>query len=513
MSTAALSRGDSCITGSCDTADSARDVYIAGPYAYVADWKAGLQVIDISDPKHPGMVDTCDTPGSARGVYVSGSYAYVADGGAGLQVIDISDPGHPGIAGQCDTPGYAWRGIHVAGTHAYVADGDAGLQVIDISDPGHPDIVGYCDTPGYAHGVYVVGSYAYVADGGLGLQVIDISDPKYPSILDGCDTPFNAYDVYVTRPYAYVADGTSGLQVIDISDPGHPDIVGYCDTPGDAEGIYVSDTCAYVADGGAGLQVIDISDPEIPGIVGYCDTPGNAESLYVTSTYAYVADTGSGLHVIEKCSPLLDIQYIDSNALTSTVPPGCRLGTYHLHVTNPDGEHAMLYNAFDVGIKMDLPAGWSMISLPVVPQDARFSTLFPEGKVVYRYHQGGGYVRVQEGKNFEKGIGYWILFDEPESYVIMGTEIATYTMPVADGWYMIGGCSSPAQTMVTSGKIDVVYRYTPGVGYERLLASEPLEPGRGYWILFRNTSEGGEFTTSTSVSKNMDTYSGYGDRR
>jgi hypothetical protein len=74
-------------------------------------------------------------------------------------------------------------------------------------------------------------------------------------------------------------------------------------------------------------------------------------------------------------------------------------------------------------------------------------------------------------------------------------------MPVADGWYMIGGCSLPAQKMVTSGKIDVIYGYTQGYGYTRLLGSEPLEPGKGYWILFSNTSEGAEFTASSSVSE------------
>jgi hypothetical protein len=497
----ALYGGDSYITGSCDTPDSARDVYVAGTFAYAAAWKSGLQVIDISDPKNPGIVGACDTPGSARGVYITGSYAYVSDGGSGLQVIDISDPANPSIVGACDTPGYAWRGVYVTGTYAYVADGDSGLQVININDPSNPSIVGSCDTPGYAHGVYVTGSYAYVADGGTWLQAIEISDPSNPSIVGACDTPFYAYDVYITGPYAYVADGDSGLHVIEINNPENLGIVGACDTPGNAEGIYVSDTCAYVADGDTGLQVIDIGNPENPGIVGSCDTPGNTESVYVTSTYAYIADEGSGLQVIEKFSPLPDIQYIDSNTLTATVPPGYRPGTYTLHVTTPDGGHAVLPNAFGVGIKMELPAGWSMISLPVSPEVATVTALFPEAVVVYRYQKGTGYVRVQAEENLEVGMGYWLLCDGPQSYVIMGTEITTYTMPMADGWYMIGGCSSSAEMMVTSGKIDVIYGYTQGIGYERLPESEPLEPGKGYWILLSHTSEGGEFTASTSVSE------------
>jgi hypothetical protein len=55
--------------------------------------------------------------------------------------------------------------------------------------------------------------------------------------------------------------------------------------------------------------------------------------------------------------------------------------------------------------------------------------------------------------------------------------------------------------MVTSGKIDVIYGYTQGVGYQRVPESQPLERGKGYWILFSNTSEGAEFTASNSVSE------------
>jgi hypothetical protein len=50
--------------------------------------------------------------------------------------------------------------------------------------------------------------------------------------------------------------------------------------------------------------------------------------------------------------------------------------------------------------------------------------------------------------------------------------------------------------MVTSGKVGVIYEYTQGSGYARLLEPQPLERGKGYWILFSDTSEGAEFTPS-----------------
>jgi hypothetical protein len=151
---------------------------------------------------------------------------------------------------------------------------------------------------------------------------------------------------------------------------------------------------------------------------------------------------------------------------------------------------------------MELPAGWSMISLPVRPNIATVTTLFPEAVVMYKYQREEGYVLVQAEGNLEVGMGYWILLDSPQSYTLKGSAITKYTMPVEDQWYMIGGCSFPAQQkMVTNGSIDVIYGYTQGVGYERIPGSEPLEPGTGCWIKFSNTPEGTEFTASTQVSQ------------
>ena len=106
---------------------------------------------------------------------------------------------------------------------------------------------------------------------------------------------------------------------------------------------------------------------------------------------------------------------------------------------------------------------------------------------------------MKPNEDLEVGMGYWILFYNPQLYIIRGTPITEYIIPVADGWYMIGGCSMPSHSMVTSGKIDVIYGYSQDNGYTRLLKSEPLERGNGYWILFSNTYGGAEFIASSSV--------------
>lgn len=85
----------------------------------------------------------------------------------------------------------------------------------------------------------------------------------------------------------------------------------------------------------------------------------------------------------------------------------------------------------------------------------------------------------------EAGKGYWILIDEARTYSITGSIIDERNLTVQDGWYMIGGCSLQAKASVDSGNIKVIYDYKQGFGYHRVLGSDHIEAGIGYWILFR----------------------------
>src|SRR6266542_177273 len=65
--------------GGYDTSGRALGLAVSGNYAYVADERAGLQVIDVSNPANPRRVGGYDTSGFASGVALSGNFAYVAD--------------------------------------------------------------------------------------------------------------------------------------------------------------------------------------------------------------------------------------------------------------------------------------------------------------------------------------------------------------------------------------------------------------------------------------------------
>ena len=303
----------SSIVGSCDTPGTAREVYIEGNYAYIADGNAGLQIIDIIDKENPNIVGS--SSGYAEDVYVEGNYAYIA--GDGLQVIDITDKKNPNILGRCETPGGA-QGVYVEGNYAYVA-GQDGLQIMDIADKKSPNIIGNYkleyiiknETTEWVDDIYVEGNYAYIAvyNSEMGLRIIDITDKENPSIIGSCDnTPLNVNGVYVEGNYAYITDKEGGVFIIDTTNKEKLYIVGIVGSRNTSGGgfdifggldIYVEGNYAYAITGDPGFTIIDITDKKNPNIIGSCKTPGDAFGLYIEGKYAYIADNEEGLQIID----------------------------------------------------------------------------------------------------------------------------------------------------------------------------------------------------------------------
>ncbi|HYM61375.1 MAG TPA: carboxypeptidase regulatory-like domain-containing protein [Thermoanaerobaculia bacterium] len=208
-------------------------------------------------------------PGYANNVKVAGNYAYVAAGSAGIQVVDVSNPRAPHIAGSYATLGNA-EDLRIVGKRLYVADGVAGLNVVSIDDPVHPAFLGTVDTPGEAQDVWVEGDRAYIADGAGGLQVIDVGDPTHPTLLGAVQTTGQAKGVSASGGYVVVATGSgeSALVVVDAHDPFHPAIIGKVLLPGDAKDVVARGTLAYIAAYTGGLQIVDFSNPSAPALTG-----------------------------------------------------------------------------------------------------------------------------------------------------------------------------------------------------------------------------------------------------
>ncbi|HEY6247745.1 MAG TPA: multiheme c-type cytochrome, partial [Pyrinomonadaceae bacterium] len=110
-------------------------------YAFVVD-QDGLQVIDVTEPERARRVEGASVQLSdAHDVYVARTYAYVADGKDGIAVVDIEQPEHPRLDQTFNADGKL-NDVHqvkVAMTNAslfaYVADGKNGLRIVQLTSP------------------------------------------------------------------------------------------------------------------------------------------------------------------------------------------------------------------------------------------------------------------------------------------------------------------------------------------------------------------------------------------
>ena len=110
-------------------------------YAFVVD-RGGLKVIDVSDLARPRIVSGAALPlQDARNIYVARTYAYIADGKQGVAIVDVEQPEQPTLAQMFTADGALndVRDIKIgmvdASAFAFVADGQNGLRVLQILSP------------------------------------------------------------------------------------------------------------------------------------------------------------------------------------------------------------------------------------------------------------------------------------------------------------------------------------------------------------------------------------------
>jgi len=291
------------IIGSAAIPDYAKNVHVAGEYAYVTTEKKGLQIINVSDPANPILTGAVDTPGTAGGVGVAGPYAFVADFDR-VQVVDVGNPLISQVVGRVKTP-FEALGIAIDGNTAYVACG-GNLQVIDVSNPVDPQPIATVNVDGWVESVTVDNGKAFVSDG-AGLTIIDTSFPPNPKILGSVKTNSYAH-VAVSGDLAFLADEEKGLYIIDISTSSNPQVLSLFQTTGACQKVAAIGNTAYVGDGEieyedgkSGFRVVDISDPSNPQIMGSLNIPGHGHcgGLVIQGNRAYMAITEWGLYVID----------------------------------------------------------------------------------------------------------------------------------------------------------------------------------------------------------------------
>jgi hypothetical protein len=420
------------------------DVTVAGGYAYLAAYDAGLQIVDVSDPQNPTPVGALPITGLAHGVAVEGQYAYVVTEyewqqilgyvGGGLHVVDISDRAHPTEAGYCPIEDHyqgATRVIEGVASHvvvrepyAYVAAQAGGLWLIDVTDASNPmKAKHYMDDSSAAVHLAVQDMNVYLADSSNGLRVVN-AQPADPVPIGLYPTIGYFENLDVAGGYAYLADGTNGLEVVGIGNPTQPTIVatlkgsgwgGMADVRVQGQYAYATDQLFATEQITGTLRVIDVTNAAAPHALAQVARPGYAHGIEVSGGLALVA--GEGLSLVNVQTPAAS-SWITTCA-TGGQPYGVDAeggyayvaatwgGLQVVHIENPQqperigGSSAWYANNLVVSGTLAYLAGSTYlrvidVSAPSVPRQLGYSQ-FQAGSVVEMAQQvalRGGYAYV-----------------------------------------------------------------------------------------------------------------------
>jgi hypothetical protein len=248
-------------------------------------YQANLSRIDISNPSSPVIDSLYSLPGYALRVCISNDYAYLANDKGGLRIINISDPMNPYESGTCTVSDC--KEAKVRGNYAYVANGE--LYIFDITDPTSPEQIGFSSTTGATWSIDVKNDFAYLGDYyGRGLSVVDISDPINPFQVTFVETgEGNTFDVQVADTLIYLAENDS-IQIFNISDPTNPQPVG-CGKWG-CVAIDVYGRFAYITNGAPGqIGIIRVSDPANLEMMSIYEANEGVKELAVIDTFLLAA--------------------------------------------------------------------------------------------------------------------------------------------------------------------------------------------------------------------------------
>jgi len=130
-----------------------RAIAIQFRYGFVVD-DEGLKTVDVSSPEQVRFEGVYLPLTDARDVYVARTYAYVADGKNGIAIVNITQPNNPCLDQTYNAGGALNDSLQVknamtnASLFAYVADGKNGLRVLQLTSPETmPTYAGFSPRP------------------------------------------------------------------------------------------------------------------------------------------------------------------------------------------------------------------------------------------------------------------------------------------------------------------------------------------------------------------------------
>jgi photosystem II stability/assembly factor-like uncharacterized protein len=139
-----------------------------------------------------------------------------------------------------------------------------------------------------------------------------------------------------------------------------------------------------------------------------------------------------------------------------------------------------IYSAIAVptSIPLSLRNGWNLVSVPNTVADKRRAVLFP-GAASPAFAYEGSYTIKDSLFN---RVGYWLRFGVPETLSVTGNYLAIDSIPVNEGWNLVGSISAPVA-------VSSIVSVPPGITTSRFFGyaggyftADHINPGEGYWV-------------------------------
>ena len=291
---------------------SPRDIFVQKrrftTIAFIADYKGGLVIVDVSNPANPKFISQL-TGFTANFVFVSKKTAYVGCPTDEIIIIDVSNMKHPKIVDTLEGFSILWR---ITGNDELllVSDLFGGLFIFDISSPHKPvELKNYpYDTEIYDD-MIIRGNYLFLY--GKELIIFELTDPTKPTEIGRISVNnLSSAKLILFEDWIFLYDFTEGIFLLDIYDYSQPQIIDHYNESGlnFLSGFVAKNQIYFLTNEGllifngeeiSSLQIID----EFPLAKSY-------NGLFFQEDILYLYDSSYGIDLLSIGSTSSDIHYL-----------------------------------------------------------------------------------------------------------------------------------------------------------------------------------------------------------
>jgi hypothetical protein len=276
----------------------ALDVVVDGQRAYLANECAGLQILDVSDPRKPVSLGRFDTLGSKETHTATARDSFAFSGMSGitgrrfLRVLNVLDPANPTLVAQesCFNPPLDFV---LRDSLLYVAE-DYMFQVFNVARPREPMLVGSCTLTSYASDLHLDDTVAFMS--GLPLTIVSVAQPGSPRILSTWNR--GVLGLCLVDTVLYAVGQNAQFWTLSVADPSSPRPLDSITLPSyDGADVAVIGSTAYASE--HVIRILDVSDPGNLRLVGEADVPCYTSRLVYAEPYLFACCEEGGVCVLE----------------------------------------------------------------------------------------------------------------------------------------------------------------------------------------------------------------------